>query len=234
MTEATSAHPLACEAWQPVLAGWLMADLPPDSEAALAAHLSECAVCRAEAESLLRDVVRSWRAADAETDVAEARRELARALARQGDHGAALDLLAEARATQLDHGQAVEVLITDLRTAEAMLLAGRGEEALALADDIETRAAATDGGPLLTTGVARVRGWGLLQRGERAAAAEQFRSAIQLAVERGDDFQTTLALDGLLTALDDEDPERTSVAAWRDAMVNRLGIGRTPPVPVEG
>jgi len=44
-------------------------------------------------------VVRAWRAAGAETDVAEARRELARALARRGEHEAALDLLDEARAT---------------------------------------------------------------------------------------------------------------------------------------
>ena len=154
----------------------------------------------AEAEALLRDVIRSWRAAGAETDVAEARRELARALARQGDHAAALDLLAEARATQVEHGQQGEVLTTDLRRAEAMLLAGRTQEALALADEIEAGAGSSDGGALLTTGVARVRGWGHLQEGRPAEAAHWFREAVRLATERGDDFQATLALDGLLAA----------------------------------
>ena len=43
----------ACEAWQPALAGWLMAQLPPDEEDALVAHLADCPACRAEADSLL-------------------------------------------------------------------------------------------------------------------------------------------------------------------------------------
>ena len=185
----------------------------------------------AEAEGLLRDVVRAWRAAGADTDVAEARRELARAMARQGDHDGALALLEEAREIQLTHGQLGEVLMTDLRRAEALLLAGRGEEALAIADEIEARAGATDGGALLETGIDRVRGWGMLQRGDRPAAADHFRAALRLATERGDDFQATLALDGLLTAIDADDPMRGPVAAQRDAMVRRLGISRTPPVP---
>ena len=46
-------RPLACEAWRPALAGWLVAQLPPDEEAALLGHLDACATCRAEADSLL-------------------------------------------------------------------------------------------------------------------------------------------------------------------------------------
>ncbi|MFL6206873.1 MAG: anti-sigma factor family protein [Acidimicrobiales bacterium] len=46
-------HPLACEVWQPALAGWLVAQLPPDEEAALSAHLAVCSACRAEADGLL-------------------------------------------------------------------------------------------------------------------------------------------------------------------------------------
>jgi hypothetical protein len=45
-------HPLACEAWQPALAGWVVAQLGPAEEAALVEHLEGCATCRAEAESL--------------------------------------------------------------------------------------------------------------------------------------------------------------------------------------
>jgi hypothetical protein len=43
----------ACEAWQDHLAGWLVAQLGPEEEAALTAHLEGCARCRGEAESLL-------------------------------------------------------------------------------------------------------------------------------------------------------------------------------------
>jgi hypothetical protein len=46
-------HPLACDAWQPALAGWVVAKLDPSEEAALLAHLEGCATCQAEAASLL-------------------------------------------------------------------------------------------------------------------------------------------------------------------------------------
>lgn len=44
---------LACDAWQEHLAGWLVAQLAPDEEAALRAHLAGCAICRTEADGLL-------------------------------------------------------------------------------------------------------------------------------------------------------------------------------------
>ena len=63
-----------------------------------------------EAATLLREVIRNWRASGADADVAEARRELARVLARQGDVGLpALDLLDDAEATNTRHGQPGEV-----------------------------------------------------------------------------------------------------------------------------
>ena len=46
-------HPVACEAWRPTLAGWVVAQLDPAEEAALLDHLRACATCRAEADSLL-------------------------------------------------------------------------------------------------------------------------------------------------------------------------------------
>ncbi len=45
--------PPACAVWQEHLAGWLVAQLGPEDEAALAAHLERCGRCRVEAESLL-------------------------------------------------------------------------------------------------------------------------------------------------------------------------------------
>jgi hypothetical protein len=53
MAEPGVDRPAACEAWQPALAGWLVAQLAPEEEVALGAHLDVCAVCRAEADSLL-------------------------------------------------------------------------------------------------------------------------------------------------------------------------------------
>ena len=46
-------RPEACPEWRDDLASWLVAQVPPDREAALTAHLAGCATCRAEADSLL-------------------------------------------------------------------------------------------------------------------------------------------------------------------------------------
>jgi hypothetical protein len=45
--------PEACAAWQEEIAGWLVAQIPPEREAALLDHLRQCPACEAEAESLL-------------------------------------------------------------------------------------------------------------------------------------------------------------------------------------
>lgn len=46
-------RPTACPEWQDDLAGWLVAQIPPDREARFQAHLATCPACRAEADSLL-------------------------------------------------------------------------------------------------------------------------------------------------------------------------------------
>lgn len=43
---------MACAAWQEDLAGWLVAQLPPEREALLVGHLAGCAACRGEADGL--------------------------------------------------------------------------------------------------------------------------------------------------------------------------------------
>jgi hypothetical protein len=45
-------RPPACLEWQDDLAGWLVAQLPPEREALLRGHLETCSACRAEADSL--------------------------------------------------------------------------------------------------------------------------------------------------------------------------------------
>ena len=117
-----------------------------------------------EATTLLRDVIRHWRAAGAETDVAEAWRELARLEARRGDFDSATTLLNEARAAQAGHSQHDEVLITDCRTAETLVLAGRPGEALEgdrAANPGEDRRRRASLAPALL----RIEGWALLQQG---------------------------------------------------------------------
>jgi hypothetical protein len=46
-------RPVSCEAWRADLAAWATAQIAPDREAALDAHLATCAACREEADGLL-------------------------------------------------------------------------------------------------------------------------------------------------------------------------------------
>ena len=184
-----------------------------------------------EAERLLREVVREWRASGADTDVAEARRELARALAHQGAIEAALELLDEARATQISHGQAGEVRTTELRRAEVLLMGARGQEALAIVDHLESVPDHADGGTPTGAAIARVRGWALLQQGDPKGAESAFRSAVSLAAARRDHFQQILALDGLLTVLPRHDDARGDFLTQQSELVKALGVRRTPPIP---
>lgn len=46
-------HTEACPEWRDDLAAWLVAQIAPDREAALAAHLAACPACRGEADSLM-------------------------------------------------------------------------------------------------------------------------------------------------------------------------------------
>jgi hypothetical protein len=70
MPDPVSEHPTACEAWQPALSGWLVAQLSPSEEAALVDHLAGCDACRAEADSLLH-VAAVTLGADAGGDVVD-------------------------------------------------------------------------------------------------------------------------------------------------------------------
>ena len=79
-----------------------------------------------DAEPLLRDVIRVWRASGAETRTRrQPKRELGRLMARRGDVETARELLQSARLQQVHAGQQNEVLTTDFRLAELLVLAGR-------------------------------------------------------------------------------------------------------------
>jgi len=184
-----------------------------------------------EAEQLLRDVIRLWRASGAETDVAEAWRELARLNARRGDLDAARDLLDEARAAQVSHGLQGEVLTTDCRMAEVLVLGGRSQESLALSDEILVRANSTDGGSILVPSVLRIQGWALLQAGRANDATEHFDGSLKLARERKDEYQMALALEGLSAAGQTRGVDVTAYDAQRRGIQERLGIVTTPAVP---
>ena len=200
-----------------------------------------------EAEPLIREVIRLWRASGADGDVAEGQRELARLLARRGDIDGARPLLEAARAYQYQTSKQGEVLRTDARIAEMLLIAGAADEALVVIDGADHLAASTDGGSVLEPTLARLRGWALLQSGRAVdvEAERSFETALDLAQGRGEALEEALTLDGLASLRRD----RTAISGGHvlasgavhptghcgcSALCDRGGFARTiaSPTPV--
>ena len=95
---------------------------------------------RDEAEPLLREVIRVWRASGGDLDhAAAAKQELARVMAHRGDIEAALELLRVCAPAPEPGGTAIEVLTTDFRLAEVLVLAGESGAAIEFADELLPR-----------------------------------------------------------------------------------------------
>ena len=181
-----------------------------------------------EAEALLREVLRVWRASGAETDAAAAKQELGRIAARRGDFDSARELLESARVDQVRAGEQRQVITTDVRLAELLVLAGAGDDALTLVDELLPRAESLGASPLLSR-LLRTRGWALIQTGRLDDASEPLEEALRLARTRTDLYESALALEALVAlgrlngdhGVDALDVERQSLLA-------RLGIVATP------
>ena len=181
-----------------------------------------------EAEPLIREVTRLWRAAGAEADVAEAQRELSRLLARRGDFDGARTLLDGARAYQVRAGKTAEILRTDVRRVELLLLEGLAGDAIDLLDHLDRMAASTDGGHVVDTSLARLRGSAYLQLGQYEEAGARLRWALTTARHRQERFDEALSIDALV-ALDEKTGRVDgSLVAERTALLGEMGILATP------
>ncbi|MGH2512232.1 MAG: ATP-binding protein, partial [Candidatus Limnocylindrales bacterium] len=128
----------------------------------------------AEAEALLADALRVWRAAGYEIGIALATSNLGRAAARLGRHEAGLEFLAEATARFDRIGAQGYVDEAQARLAEALVLAGRGVEAEAVGRATLARVRREATISVLGAQLERTLGWAALQRGEPESAAARF------------------------------------------------------------
>jgi class 3 adenylate cyclase/tetratricopeptide (TPR) repeat protein len=187
-----------------------------------------------DAEPVLREAIRVWRASGADADVAEGQRERALLMMRRrapGDMDEASQLLEAARGEQTSAGKLGEVLITDSRRAELEVLAGRPASALAIADRGLVEAERTDGGSLVVPRLERTRGWALLQSGRPKEAAKAFARAERLARKGEDIYELAQALDGIVEVRRSTSRAWETAAAERDAIYKRLGIIAPVQVP---
>jgi class 3 adenylate cyclase/tetratricopeptide (TPR) repeat protein len=181
----------------------------------------------AEAEPLVLTTLRVFRAADFKARIAVSKRYLGRIAAYSGRFEEAQTLLEEARRAFLDIGARIEVNETEGRLAECLLLQGDGPAALGLLGKALERAEQNgfERLPMLK----RLYAHGLAQTGDLEGAERVLREALEAARARGMEFETALALDGLVRL--DWSGER---AAERDVIFERLGVVSVPEIPIGG
>ena len=137
-------------------------------------------------------------------------------------------MLEEARAQLIRLREPQEVVDADIAAAEAHLLAGRPERALAMIEGALAEAASIHAATLLPQAY-RVQAAALLARGEaaqaRTALAEGLRqsSSLNVAHERG--FLLAVAA---LIAHQDDDPDADRLAEQAREALEVLGVVRVP------
>jgi len=181
-----------------------------------------------EALPLLENTLRVARAVGDDDLVALVRKEMGRAQSRAGDPRAGLTFLVEARNELIRLRERHEVVDADIASAEAHLLAGQPEEALALIREALAEAASIKAATLLPSAY-RVQAAALLAVGDitqaRRALAEGLRqsSSPDAAYERG--FLLAMAA---RIARQDDDPEADRLAEQTREALELLGVVRVP------
>jgi tetratricopeptide (TPR) repeat protein len=182
----------------------------------------------ADAEQALRPAERVLRASGASAETAFVTSVLGRTAARAGQPLPALRLLEDARASYLKAGERNEVAATEVGIAEALVYAGRAEEALARTEEMAASALARPGQPNASA-LARVRGYALARLGLIAAAWQALAESLDAARGRGDAYDEALAADGLtrLAEAGGQAPD-PGLLARRDELFRRLGLVVVP------
>jgi class 3 adenylate cyclase/tetratricopeptide (TPR) repeat protein len=181
-----------------------------------------------EALPLLENTLRVARAVGDEDLAALVRKEMGRAQSRAGDVPAGLTLLEEARTQLTRLREPQEVVDADIASAEAHLLAGRPEQALALIERALAEAASIHAATLLPPAY-RVQAAALFATGNvaqaRTALAAGLRqsSSPDVAHERG--FLLAVAA---RIARHDQDPDAAQLEQEASGTLRSLGVVRVP------
>ncbi len=174
------------------------------------------------AEERLRRARRVWRGTEDAHGVAFATALLGRLAARAGRSEEGLELLGSACAELRTLGFAGDAGLADAYRAEALALAGRPAEALAVAESLLGGDAAA---PALLW---RVRGSALAVAGDRAGAIAALETALAEARKGDEAYETALALDAL-AGLGAGDPVALSGEAGE--LLASLGVEQVAGVP---
>ena len=182
-----------------------------------------------DAELELDRVGLMWRAANYRVGIVESTMNLATVAARRGDTEPALRMLGETLAQFEDMGADHPAVVNRLAEAEAHLLGGDVEAALATADKAIEAAEGVEGVERSLVGLLRIRGVALVWLGGSQEGRVQLLDALQAARRAGGPFEEVLLLDSLATLYGDKE-----AAERRDTIVEQLGIVKLPPFLTPG
>jgi class 3 adenylate cyclase/tetratricopeptide (TPR) repeat protein len=184
-----------------------------------------------EAEKLLRESLRVWRASGYRFMLGSCLEFLARVASRTGRVEEAIAMLLEARSSFEEVGAREDVLRADARVAECHVLAGDSRAALECA--VEAIEIGSDAGEAAITGplVERVRGYALAQMNEFDIAIEALNTSLETARSRSDLYEVALSAVALarvrrLAGLDGDG----ALVAEASETFERLGVIAVPAV----
>jgi class 3 adenylate cyclase/tetratricopeptide (TPR) repeat protein len=183
-----------------------------------------------EAEAHLLEAQRVWKAAGDRIGVALATSELGRVAYRAGKFDEAFDLLEAARPEFVEHGVLVEILETELRTSERLLLLGRSDEALAVAQRaFDGLKAIGEAAAIRVPRVLRLCGWAMLACGRATDARDTLERGLASARAARADYEAAMVLMGL-AALEEDLDACTALLSESGALLERLGVREAPSV----
>jgi predicted negative regulator of RcsB-dependent stress response len=186
----------------------------------------------ADAERALQETLSALKASEYRYFLAACHWLLGRVSLRAARFDEALARLEQAKADFIHVGAEQELLDVDARIAECKVYIDEVDAALALAEDGLARAEAENGEKKVIPLLQRVRGFALLKQGDPFTAREAFDASVEVARQRKDLFEVTLALLALieLDKLEGIEPPDDMLAESRELLA-KLKVRAVPPMP---
>jgi tetratricopeptide (TPR) repeat protein len=185
-----------------------------------------------EAETLLREAFRVWRAAGDDYDLGFCLLQLGRVAGMSGRTEEALAYLDQGRRKYQAIGASGQLLEVDARDVECRLLAGDNGSALSRIRQIAARLEVGGGVNVLTPLLDRMRGYALAQLGRLDEATSAFEEGVSSARERRADHDVALSLQGLARVARRCGEPSAEIEAETGVIFERLGIVAVPIFPM--
>ncbi len=161
-----------------------------------------------QAEPILEEALRTYRAAGTPTFIGYGTMLLGKLAARRGDHERAQTLLETARGLWASDGEALQVLQSEAVLAESRLIAGDLGGASAMAQQVLAASTGIPGGELVVPLLRRVLGLAeALRGGDSSLAKEHLQTSVDVARRRGSSYDLALSLQAMADLWPELDPE---------------------------